>query len=142
MHPAVRSFVPLVILTLAACGRKGPEARVQAAFEQCCAAVEDGDATRAAEPLDPAFRGPDGMDRATARLFLAGLLRRERVGITVVRNQIRRDGPEVVQEVDLLITGRSGGLLPDETSRRRFLLRWRERGGDWRLTEVQAPGGP
>ncbi|HEX9010289.1 MAG TPA: hypothetical protein VF804_07975 [Holophagaceae bacterium] len=142
MHPAVRPLAPLLLLAAAACGRKGPEDQVREAFEGCRAAVEAGDAARATEPLDGAFRGPEGMDRATARLFLAGLLRRERVGVTVIRNQIRREDSDVVQEVDLVLTGRAGGLLPDETSRRHFLLRWREQGGDWRLVELQSPEGP
>lgn len=104
--------------------------------------MEAGDAARACEPLDPGFRGPEGLDRGTARLFLLGLLRRERVGITVIRNQVRGQGPDVVQEVDLLLTGRAGGLLPEDTSRRHFILRWRERGGDWRLVELQSLEGP
>ncbi|GLH69683.1 hypothetical protein GETHPA_12160 [Geothrix rubra] len=137
-----RRSIPFLLLALAACGRKAPEDQVRAAFEACRTAVEAGDAARAAAPLDADFRGPEGMDRATARLFLAGLLRRERVGVTVIRNQLRRDGPDILQEVDLVLTGRGGGLLPEEASRRSFLLRWRQRGGDWKLAELQSPEGP
>lgn len=141
--PRRPSSIPLILLlALAACGRRGPEERVRAAFEDCRAAVEAGDIGRATAPLDEDFRGPDGMDRATARLFLGSLLRREKVGLTVIQNQVRRDGPDIVQEVDLVLTGKGGGLLPEEASRRRFLLRWRERSGNWRLVEVQAPEGP
>lgn len=137
-----RWSILLLLPALTACGRKDPEDQVRAAFEACRAAVEAGDAARAAAPLDPDFRGPEGMDRATARLFLAGLLRRERVGVTVIRNQVRRDGPDLVQEVEVVLTGRGGGLLPEEASRRSFLLRWRQREGDWRLVEMQTPEGP
>lgn len=131
----------LALLALAACGRKRPEDRVRAAFEGCRAAVEAGDAAKAAEPLDPAFRGPEGMDRATARLFLVGTLQRQKVGVTVLRNEVRVDGPEATQEVDLVLTGKGGGLLPEDASRRTLLLRWRETGGEWRLLEVQSPDG-
>ncbi len=141
----VKPFRPLVailvLLTALACDRKGPEDRVRAAFKACCAAVEAGDAAGAVAPLDDGFRGPDGMDRASARLFLMGLLRRQRVGLTVIRNQIHPDGSDLVQEVDLLVTGRGAGLLPEDASRRSFVLRWRERGGDWRLVELQSPEG-
>lgn len=129
----------LVLLAQAACGRKRPEDRVRAAFEGCRAAVEAGDAARAAEPLDAAFRGPEGMDRDTARLFLMGTLRGQRIGVTVLRDEIQVDGAEATQAVDLVLTSREGGLLPRETSRRTFLLRWREEGGEWRLLALQSP---
>ena len=142
----MKPFRPLVaipiLLTALACDRRGPEDRVRAAFKACCAAVEAGDAGGAVAPLDDSFRGPDGMDRATARLFLMGLLRRQRVGLTVIRNQIRPDGSDLVQEVDLVVTGREAGLLPADASRRSFVLRWRERQSDWRLVELQSPEGP
>jgi len=139
-----RRLIPILVLLTScfACGRKGPEDRVRAAFGACCTAVEAGDAARAVAPLDDDFRGPEGMDRATARLFLMGLLRRQRVGITVLRNQVRRDGPDIVQEVDLVLTDRGSGLLPEDASRRSFVLRWRERGGDWKLAELHPPEGP
>lgn len=136
-----RRFLPVLLLVLAACGRKGPEDQVRAAFEDCRSAVEAGDPGRAVAPLDAGFRGPEGMDRPAARLFLASLLRRERVGITVIRNHVRWDGPDLVQEVDLILTGRAGGLLPEETSRRSFLLRWRQRGDAWKLAEIQSLQG-
>ena len=130
------------LLLLVACGYRRPEDRIRAAFEGCRAAVEAGDANRAAAPLAADFRGPEGMDRATARLFLAATLRRERVGVTVLNDAIRVEGREAFQEVDLVLTGRAGGLLPEETSRRQFLLHWREEGGAWKLAEIQSPGEP
>lgn len=131
----------LVLLAFLACGRKRPEDQVRAAFERCRVAVEAGDASRAAEPLDPAFRGPEGMDRGTAQLFLMGTLRRQKVGVTVFRNEVRVEGPEATQEVDLVLTGKGGGLLPEDASRRTFLLRWRETGGQWKLLELQSADG-
>jgi hypothetical protein len=59
------------------------------------------------------------------------------VGVTVVRNQVTVTGAEAFQEVDLVLTGRSGGLLPQDASRRSFGLRWRRTGGDWRILEIQ-----
>jgi hypothetical protein len=125
-----------VLLALAACRSGKPEDQVRRAFEQCRAAVEAGDAAAATAPLAPAFRGPDGMDRAAAKLFLLGLFRQERVGVTVVRNEIAMKGGEALQEVDLVLTSRGGGLLPQDASRRGFRLRWRKSGGDWILLEL------
>lgn len=128
---------------LLACQSDKPEAQVRRAFDACRAAVEAGDAVGATAVLDPAFQGPDGLDRGGARLYLMGLLRREKVGLTVLRNAVAVQGNEAQQEVDLLLTGRSG-LLPSDASRRTFQLRWRQTGGDWRLVEVQTaePSAP
>lgn len=131
------SMVPALLGALLACRSDKPEDQVRKAFGACVAAVEAGDAGAAAEPLDASFRGPEGMDRGAARLFLMGILRREKVGVTVVRNDVTVRGQEAFQEVDLLLTGRSGGLLPQDASRRSFGLRWRRAGGDWRILEVQ-----
>jgi len=129
------------VLALLACRTDKPEDQIRQAFETCRAAVEAGDATAATSPLDPAFRGPDDMDKATARLFLMGTFRQEKVGVTVVRNEVAVRGNEALQEVDLILTGRSGGLLPQDASHRGFRLRWRKSGREWRLMEIQSLDG-
>ncbi|HEX4844703.1 MAG TPA: hypothetical protein VFV26_00700 [Geothrix sp.] len=124
-------------LALLACRSDKPEDQVRRAFETCVAAVEAGDAAAATEPLDAAFRGPEGMDKPGARLFLMGLLRQEKVGVAVIRNDVALRGNEAFQDVDLILTGRSGGLLPQDASRRAFSLRWRKAGGDWKLVAIE-----
>ena len=129
------------VLALLACRSDKPEDQVRKAFETCRAAVEAGDAAAATSPLDAAFRGPEDMDKATARLFLMGTFRQEKVGVTVVRNEVAVRGIEALQDVDLILTGRSGGLLPQDASHRSFRLRWRRSGRDWKLMEVQSLDG-
>ena len=143
MRESLRSALVLSALLggLLACRTDKPEDQVKRAFETCRLAVEAGDAAGATAPLDPSFRGPDGMDKPTARLFLMGTFRQERVGVTVLRNVVSVRGSEANQEVDLVLTGRSGGLLPQDASQRSFQLRWRKSGGDWKLAEIQALDG-
>jgi ketosteroid isomerase-like protein len=129
------------VLALLACQSDKPEDQVRKAFEVCRAAVEAGDAATATVALSPAFRGPEGMDKATARLFLQGTFRQEKVGVTLLRNEVSVKGGEALQEVDLVLTGRSGGLLPQEASHRSLQLRWRKSGRDWLLLEVQPLDG-
>jgi len=126
---------------LTACHPDRPEDQVRKAFETCRAGVESGDVAEATSSLDPEFRGPDGMDKATARLFLLGILRQEKVGVTVLRNEITVKKSEALQEVDLLLTGRSGSLLPQDASHRSFRLRWRKSSGGWKLLEIQPLDG-
>jgi len=130
------SMVLALLAALLACRSDKPEDQVRKAFGACVAAVEAGDAAAAAEPLDATFRGPDGMDKATARFFLMGIFRQEKVGVTVVRNDVTVRGNEAFQEVDLILTGRSG-LIPQDASRRSFGLHWRKAGGHWRIMEIQ-----
>jgi len=129
------------VFALLACQSDRPEDQVRKAFEACRRSVEVGDAVGACAPLDPAFQGPEGMDRASARLFLMGTLKGEKIGVTVLRNEVAVRGNEALQEVDLLLTGRNGGLFPQEASNRGFRLRWRRIGSDWKLAELQSLDG-
>ena len=49
------------------------------------------DAPAAAELLAPGFSGPEGMDRAGARLYLAALLARRKTGVTVLGDRLEEN---------------------------------------------------
>ena len=127
---------PVLLLALAACHSDKPEDKVKAAFDTCVKAVEAGDAATVAEQLDPQFQGPEGLDRAGVRFYLMGVFRQGPVGVTVLENRVKRNGPEIWQTVGLVLTQKGSGLLPD-ASRRNYLIHWRERKGEWRMVEVQ-----
>jgi hypothetical protein len=100
-------------------------------------AVEAGDAAGAVDQLSPGFTGPEGMDRGGARLFLLGILRQEKVGLTVLTQRVEVRGAQAAQEVDLLCTGRTGSLFPQEGSRRTLVLRWELRDGQWKIRALE-----
>lgn len=136
MRPSL--LLPGLFSLLLACGGRTPEAQVRAAFEASVEAVEAGDAVAAAARLSPRFEGPEGMDAGTAKLYLLGVLRREKVGVTVFSDRVEVQGSQARQTVEVLLTGRGeGGLLPRDATRRRFLLRWERREGEWRLRELR-----
>ncbi len=138
-HRLLQAFLSVALL--AGCRRETPEARIRKAFDACVQAVEAGDAAKAAQGLSPGFTGPEGMDQAGARLYLAGILAREKVGVHVLAQDLAVRGAEAVQTVDLVLTGRSGGaLLPGEGSRRALVLRWERRDGEWKIREIEEPG--
>ena len=82
----------VALTLLAACSPDRPEARIRKAFEASAKAVEAGDAAAAVEILDAGFRGPEGMTKAEARVFLLGWFRRDQVGVTVVAQRIEVRG--------------------------------------------------
>jgi hypothetical protein len=78
------------------------------------------------------------MDRAGAQVYLTALLRREKVGVTVVAQQVAVRDNQAMQNVQLLLTGRTGSeLLPAEGSRRSLVIRWQYRDRQWKIAEVQ-----
>jgi ketosteroid isomerase-like protein len=128
-------------LLLLACAADRPEVKIRKAFAAAAKAVEAGDAGGAAEILDEGFQGPEGMNKAEARLFLLGWLRREQLGVTVLAQQIEVRGDQAVQVAELLLTARSGSaLLPRESSRRTLQLRWRRAGQAWKVVEIRTDG--
>jgi hypothetical protein len=133
-----RLMLGLLPLAILACRTETPENRIRLAFAACVQAVEASDASGAAERLSPGFTGPDGMDRAGAQVYLTALLRREKVGVTVVAQQVAVRDNQAMQNVQLLLTGRTGSeLLPAEGSRRSLVIRWQYRDRQWKIAEVQ-----
>ncbi len=132
LHPAI-----LILLTLLACTPESPEARVKQAFETCVKGIESSDPGAVIDQLDTRFEGPGGLDRNGAKLYLLGVLRRDKIGVTVFSSRIEVKGREALQTAELLLTSQgSSGLLPQDASRRTFLLRWIEKDGNWRLRSV------
>lgn len=130
--------IPAALICLAGCRRETPEARIRRAFGDAVRALEAGDAAGVLEHVSPAFEGPEGMDRAAARLYLAGVLGREKVGVTVLAQSLEVDRLRAVHRVEVILTGRAGGgLLPGEGSRRSLTLVWEFRDGAWRIRECQ-----
>lgn len=133
-------FLSVLIVS---CASESPETRVKRAFEACVKGVETSDPGAVIERLDANFAGPDGMDKGAAKLYLLGVLRREKIGVTVFASRVEVKGHEAFQAVELLLTSRGGGLLPQDATRRTFQLRWVETEGNWRLRELaDASGGP
>ena len=132
---------PAALLLLLACSPDAPETRIRKAFDGAVKAVEAGDATAAIEILDDGFRGPEDMNKAAARVYLMGWFRSEKVGVTVVAQKLEVRGTQAWQQVDLLLTGRTGrSVLPQESSRRTLQLRWELSGKTWRVKELGIEG--
>jgi hypothetical protein len=138
-----RLLLSIALIALTGCRRESPEAEIQKAFDTCVQAIQEADPGTATNRLSAQFSGPEGMTRDEARLYLMELLRREHVGITVFASRIAVQGSQGTQSVEAILTSRSGdSLLPQDASRRLFLLRWERRQGTWYLRSLEEPRQP
>ena len=138
-----RLVAPLALIVLAGCHKDSPEALIQKSFDACVKAIEEADPGSAVARMSPQFSGPEGMTRDEAKLYLMGLLRQEKLGITVFASRIEVKGAQGTQSVEAILTSRTGsGLLPQDASRRLFLLRWEQVDGDWYVRSLLESGNP
>jgi hypothetical protein len=131
------------LLLLAACRTESPEAQVKRTFHEMVKKVEASDAPGTVAFLDPDFEGPEGLDKGTLQFLLIGIFRDQKVGVTVLQETVRVDKRIAYQDVSLLLTGRSGkSLLPDDSSRKAYRLKWELREKAWRLKRAEVLAEP
>ncbi len=134
------ALIALTLCSLAACRQGSPEDQVREAFASTIEAVEKSDAAAATEMLAQDFQGPEGMDRGAARLYLMGVFRQQKVGVTVLANRVRINREGALQAVDLVLTSKGGGLVPEDMGRRSYVIRWRKTGSHWKIRNVESAG--
>jgi hypothetical protein len=134
------TLTALTLCSLLACKQGSPEDRVRKAFASTVEAVEKSDAGAASEMLTQDFQGPEGMDRGAARLYLMGVFRHQKVGVSVLANKIQINRDEALQGVELVLTTKGGGLIPEDMGRRSYVIRWRNVGSHWKICSVESAG--
>lgn len=134
------ALTALTLCSLLGCKQGSPEDQVRETFASTVEALEKSDAGAASDMLSQDFQGPEGMDRGAARLYLMGVFRHQKVGVAVLANkvQINRDG--ATQAVELVLTAKGGGLIPEDMGRRSFVIRWRKIGSHWKIRSVESMG--
>lgn len=134
------ALIALTLCSLVACKQDSPEEQVRATFAAAVKAVENSDATAATELLSQDFQGPEGMDRGAARLYLMGVFRQQKVGVTVLANRVQINREGAMQAVDLVLASKGGGLIPEDMGRRSYVIRWRKTGSHWRIRSAELIG--
>ena len=134
------TLATLTLCSLLACKQGSPEDQVREAFAATIKAVEKSDSGSVSDSLAQDFQGPEGMDRGAARLYLMGVFRQQKVGVSVLANriQINRDG--ALQVVELVLISKDGGVIPQDMGRRSFVIRWRKTGDQWKIRSVESAG--
>ncbi len=128
----------LVALALAAgCRRESGEQALRRDVAALQAAIESRDARGVAEFLAPDFIGNEGLDRDGARRLAAmHFMRNADIGITPGPLDMQLQGDHATVRTTVVLTGGSGGLLPDAGRVHAVTSGWRLEDGDWRMTSL------
>lgn len=140
LRSLVRCSLTCVVLAgaLSSCTQAAPEERLRDTVGQLQAAVEQRDPGAIEDTLAEDFIGPQGLDRKGARrLAQAMFLRHRDVGIALGPLQVDLKQEHATVEFTAVLTGGSGGLIPDSGRIYDVRTGWRMEGDEWRLTNAQ-----
>lgn len=131
------SLALLVLAAVAGCRREPPEQALRRQVAALQAAVADRDAGKVADVLSADFVGNGGIDREGAkRLALLQFMRNRDVGVSLGPLDVAVQGDHATVRCSVVLTGGSGGLLPESGSVRGTTSGWRLEDGEWRMTSL------
>ena len=126
------------VVALASCERSPPEQRLRESVESLQEVLQRGDAASMDEWLADDFIGPDGLDRDGARRLAQVMhLRQRNIDVALGPMQVQLRPGHATVEFTAVLTGGSGGLLPDSGQLFDVTTGWRMDANQWRLTSAQ-----
>lgn len=132
----------VAVLCLAGCAGDPDEAALRKRIDTLQAAGEAGEIGTLMDAVADDFVGQGGNhDRLQLRAMLMALTRRHQsVGVTRLNTTIEMRGAHASATLQLLLTGGSGGLVPEQGRALELRTRWRVDGGEWMLIEANWSG--
>ena len=135
---ATQLIVLALVSVVAGCQRESAEEALRSDIASLQAAIESRDAGEMAAFLAEDFVGNDGLDRDGARrLAVVYFMRNASIGITPGPLDVELQGDHATVRTTVVLTGGSGGVLPDTGRIRDVTTGWRREGGDWRMTSLR-----
>lgn len=132
----VAAVIGLSLLT--ACAGEPAEQTLRRTIGELRQAVEQRDAGDFLDVVAEDFAGPHGMTRDDlGRMIRLQFLRHGDIGVTMGPLDVTVTGERARAGFDVLLTGGSGRLLPDQASGYAVTTGWRWDGGRWRLISAQ-----
>lgn len=128
-------LLALLALAAAGCSRSPSEQALRQRLDALQAAGEASNVSAFMEILDSDFAGNGTeFDRAgMERMLRLIALRHRNIGVTRVSTEIELQGERAVVRMQVLLTGGSGGLLPDTGRLLDTESSWRFDGSEWKL---------
>lgn len=133
-----RRFVPflfVLLLLAAACSRSPSEEALRQRIDQLQSAGEGRDVEGFVAVLaaDFAGNGTEFDRRGMERMLRLVAMRHREIGVTRTSTEIEIDGERAVVRAQVLLTGGSGGILPETGRLLEIESTWRFEGGEWRV---------
>lgn len=135
-----RAWLLLLMLAaaLASCQRSPPEQHLREAVQSLQEILQRGDAASMDDWLAEDFIGSGGLDRDSARRLAQVIhLRHRNIGVALGPMQVQRQPGHATVEFTAVLTGGSGGLLPDSGRLFNVTTGWRMDANQWQLTSAQ-----
>lgn len=124
----------LSIVLVSGCTRAPEEQRLRDALDAMQAAVLERRPADFMDRVADDFVGAGGIDHAALHnLLRAQMLRNASIGATRGPLEIRLQGERAQVDFDLVLTGGSGGILPERAQAYAIRSGWRLEDGEWRL---------
>lgn len=124
----------VVLVLLAACSKPPAEERLRERFETMRSAVLERRPGDFMDGVAEDFTGEGNIDRAAMHnLLRAQLLRNADIGATVGPLDIRIDGERATMDFTMVLTGGSGGLIPERANGWAVKTAWRDGDDGWQI---------
>jgi ketosteroid isomerase-like protein len=132
---AIRTLVLLALTALVgACSQSDPEAQLRETIAAMQQAVESRDASALMSPVGDDFIGTGAIDRGgIGRLARLHFLRNAAISAVVGPLEVTMEDDHARVGFTVLLTGGSGGWLPERGQLYSVQTGWRRQDGDWRL---------
>lgn len=125
-------------LVVVGCQRDSPEQVLRQQLQDMQAAIEARKPRDFMQGVSEDFAGNNGMDHAALHnLLRTQVLLRSQVGVTTGPLEVRVEGESATVKFSVLLTGGSGGLLPDSAQAYTITSGWRQQQGQWRVYYAQ-----
>jgi len=129
-----RVFFAALLGVLSACAKPPAEEQLRATIDQMQAAAIERRPSEFMDRVTEDFIGDDGIDRAALHnLLRAQLLRNAAVSATRGPIDIELQGERATVRFTIVLTGGSGGLLPERAQGYAITSGWRVEDGEWKL---------
>lgn len=127
-------MVLLMLALLAGCDRSPPEQRLRERIAEMQQALEARKPAAFVEGIAEDFGSDNGMDREGIRnLLRVQMLRNASIGATLGPLDITLHGERATVTFSAVLTGGSGGLLPDSARPWSVTSAWRDGADGWQL---------